>query len=210
MYFCAEISVNGYYNYTRMLCINDHIAEISEAETERLIASLPEWRREVALRYKHLQGRRECAVGYIELLRGLRLCFGIEGMPAFAYNEHGKPFLQEHPDIHFSISHCKEAVGCLVSSQPCGLDIEYIHKAKEGLVRYTMSQAEVDAIFAASCPDIAFTRLWTQKEAVLKLAGTGITDDLRHVLEPENLKGIRMETTENPYRGYIYTIAIKN
>ena len=192
-----------------IFCINDHIEDLSEAQTARLIASLPEWRRETALRFKHLQGRRECAVGYIELLRGLRLRFGIGGMPAFAYNEHDKPFLKEHPDVHFSISHCKAAVGCLVSNRPCGLDIECIRKAKDGLVRYTMSPEEVENIFANSCPDIAFTRLWTQKEAVLKLLGTGITDDLHHVLEPERLQGIRLKTVENPYRGYIYTIAIR-
>lgn len=193
-----------------MLCLNDHIADLSEAQTERLIASLPEWRREVALRFKHLQGRRECAVGYIELLRGLRLSYGIEEMPAFSFDEHGKPQLKDFPDIHFSISHCREAVGCLVSNRPCGLDIEHIRKAKEDLVRYTMSPHEVETIYADPFPDIAFTRLWTQKEAVLKLAGTGIVDDLHQVLTPDKLTGITLKTIENPYRGYVYSIAVQN
>ena len=193
-----------------ILCINDHIAELSEAQTERLIASLPQWRREQALRFRHLQGRRECAAGYTELLRGLRLCFGIEGQPAFEFNEHGKPFLKDHPNIHFSISHCKEAVGCFISDRPCGLDIEYIHKEKESLVRHTMSPQEAESIFADPSSDIAFTRLWTQKEAVLKLAGTGIIDDLHHVLDPEKLKHITLKTTENLYRGYIFTIATQD
>lgn len=191
-----------------IFCINDHIEDLSEAQTERLIASLPEWRRETARRYKHLQGRRECAVGYVELLRGLRLRFGIEGMPAFAYNEHEKPVLKEHPDIHFSISHCRQAVGCLVSNRPCGLDIESIRKAKDGLVRYTMSPQEVELIFSSPFPDLTFTRLWTQKEAVLKLLGTGLINDLHHVLQPEKLQGIRLETIENPYRGYVLTKAV--
>ena len=193
-----------------ILCINDHIAELSEAQTERLIASLPEWRREQALRFKHLQGRRECAAGYVELLRGLRLCFGIGGLPEFEFNEHGKPSLKDHPDIHFSISHCRDAVGCLVSDCPCGLDIEHIHKAKEDLVRHTMSDEEAKSIFADPFPDIAFTRLWTQKEAVLKLAGTGIIDDLHHILDPDWLKHIYLKTNENTCRGYIFTTAIQN
>ena len=189
------------------LCVNDHIAELDDAQTERLIALLPDWRREQALRYKHLQGRRECAAGYIELLRGLRLSFGIEGMPAFDYNEHGKPFLKEHPDVHFSISHCKAAVGCYVSDRPCGLDIECIRKAKEDLVRHTMSPQETNSIFSSPFPDIAFTRLWTQKEAVLKLKGTGIVDDLHHVLSPDNLNDITLKTIENIFQDYIITIA---
>ncbi len=192
-----------------ILCINDHVSDIGEEQTERLIASLPEWRREAALRFKFLQGRRECAVGYTELLRGLRLRFGIGGMPAFEYNEHGKPFLKEYPHIYFSISHCKDAVGCFMADRPCGLDIEHIRKTKEDLIRHTMSAEEANAIFSAPFPDIAFTRLWTQKEAVLKLAGTGIIDDLHHVLAPDNLQGISLKTVENPYQGYVYTIALK-
>ncbi|MBR5394765.1 MAG: 4'-phosphopantetheinyl transferase superfamily protein [Bacteroidaceae bacterium] len=196
--------------YKGILCINDHISDLSEAQTDRLLASLPEWRRETALRFKHLQGKRECAVGYIELLRGLRISFGIEGLPKFSFNEHGKPYLAEYPDIHFSISHCKEAVGCFISRRPCGLDIERIRPVKEDLIRHTMSPEEAESILSASCPDVVFTRLWTQKEAVLKLLGTGIIDDLHHVLNPEQLLDIRLKTIENLYRGYVITIAIKN
>lgn len=193
-----------------ILCINDHIAEMSEEQTGKLIDSLPGWRREVALRYKHLQGRRECAVGYVELLRGLRVRFGINGFPSFSYNEHGKPFLQEYPDLFFSISHCKEAAGCLVAGCPCGLDVECIRKAKPDLVRHTMSPEETERIFSNPFPDIAFSHLWTQKEAVLKLKGTGIIDDLHSVLEPEKLQGLELHTVENPWRGYVYSIAIQH
>lgn len=192
------------------LCINDHIAELDELQTERIVASLPEWRREAARKFRFLQGQRECAVGYVELLRGLRLCFGITEISAFEYNEHGKPFLKEYPNVHFSISHCKEAVGCLVADHPCGLDIEYIRKAKPELVRHTMSQEETEIIFSSSCPDIAFTRFWTQKEAVLKLKGTGIVDDLHSVLHPDRLQNISLKTIENPYRGYAFTVATQN
>lgn len=193
-----------------ILCLNDHIADLSEEQTERLINSLPEWRREQALRYKQLQGRKECAIGYVELLRGLRERFNINEMPAFAYKEHGKPYLKEHPDIHFSISHCKEAVGCFVSNRPCGLDIERIRTAKPDLVRHTMSPEEAESIFSNAFPDVAFTRIWTQKEAVLKLKGTGLVDDLHSVLKPDKLQGIELQTIENPYMGYVYTIAIQN
>ena len=73
-----------------------------------------------------------------------------------------------------------------------------------------MSPEETESIFAAENPDIAFTRLWTQKEAVLKLIGTGIIDDLHSVLKPDKLQGIELQTVENPYRNYIYTTALQN
>lgn len=190
-----------------MLCLNDHLASLGKEQTEKLILSLPEWRREQALRYKHLQGRKECAVGYVELLRGLRLCFGIEEKPSFSYNEHGKPFIKEHPEVHFSISHCQVAAGCLVSRKPCGMDVEYIRKAKPELVRHTMSQEEAEAIFSSPFPDVLFTRFWTQKEAVLKLLGTGLIDDLHGVLHSPMAKDIILKTRENLYQGYIVTTA---
>lgn len=191
-----------------ILCINDHIAEMGEEQTDKLIGLLPDWRREQALRFKHLQGRRECAAGYIELLRGLRERFNINDSPSFTYNEHGKPFLKEYPDLFFSISHCKEAVGCFIADRPCGLDIERIRKSNPDLVRHTMSPEEQEAIFSNAFPNIAFIRLWTQKEAVLKLLGTGIVDDLHYVLDAEKLQGIELQTVENPYKNYIYTKAI--
>lgn len=191
------------------LCLNDHIADLGETQTEMLIQSLPLWRREVALRYKHQQGRRECAVGYVELCRGLRERFGTDEMPGFAYNEHGKPFLKDHPEVHFSISHCRVAAGCLVSNRPCGFDVEYIRKAKPDLVRQTMNPEEQEDIFSSPYPDIAFTRLWTQKEAVLKLQGTGLVDDLHSVLSGKTLECISLKTIENPFLGYIFTTAIQ-
>ena len=191
------------------LCINDHLADLSDEQTEEFIRLLPRWRQEEALRYRNVQGRKECAVGYVELLRGLRLQFGIDEKPDFSYNEHGKPLLEAHPEVHFSISHCRVAAGCLVSDRPCGLDIEYIRKAKPDLVRYTMSQEETDIIFSSPFPDIAFTRLWTQKEAYLKLVGTGLTDDLPRVLSQERLQNISLKTIENTYFGYIITTAIQ-
>jgi len=190
-----------------MLFINDHIAELSEEQTERLISSLPEWRREQALRYKFLQGRRECAVAYVELLRGLRQQFGIYEKPVFSYNEHGKPYISQHPQVHFSLSHCKEAVGCFLGNLQCGFDVECVRTAKEDLVRHTMNKEEAESIFSSPSPDVAFTRLWTQKEAVLKLKGTGIIDDLHSVLSPANLQGIKLQVVENPSRGYVFSIA---
>lgn len=191
-----------------ILCINDHPSALDADRTEQLIATLPEWRRREALSIRHLQGRRECALAYIELQRALRLAFGIDDTSPFAYGAHGKPSLARHPGIHFSISHCRQAVGCLLSNRPCGLDIERIRPVNPALIRYTMNPGEAQAIHSAPSPELMFARLWTRKEAVLKLLGTGITDSLHHVLDPENLASIRLRTIDNPLQGYVLTTAI--
>ena len=190
-----------------MLYINDHLEDISAELAEKAIASLPAWRQELALKFKFPEGRRECALSYLELCRGLRLEYGIDTMPAFSYNQNGKPFLHAHPNIHFSLSHCKKAIGCYISSAPCGLDIECIRPAKETLVRYCMNEQECQQIFSSPYPDVAFIDLWTKKEAVFKLKGTGISDDIKDILSPQNTEGINLQTVPNLFNGYILSVA---
>jgi 4'-phosphopantetheinyl transferase len=191
-----------------MLYLNTKINEITEQQLDELIRLLPLQRREKAERFTHRQGRRECVLSYLELCRGLKEEFGITEQPDFDYTPKGKPFLSAHPHIHFSISHCRNAVGCLISTTPCGLDIERIRPLNPQLVRHTMNEEECHQIFSSSRPDVTFIRMWTQKEAVLKLNGTGITDHLHQVLLPQNLEGIHLSTTDYLEQGFVLTSAI--
>jgi 4'-phosphopantetheinyl transferase len=74
-----------------------------------------------------------------------------------------------------------------------------------------MNDEEMAIILNAERPEVAFIRLWTQKEAVLKLKGTGITDNLKTVLDGSAtvLDGlpVKLTTVVNEEKGYIYSIA---
>ena len=199
--------INCLILFLRMLYLNDHLEDISAELLEKAISALPPWRRELALKYKFPEGRRECALAYLELCRGLQLEYGIKEMPSFGYNQSGKPFLSEQSHIHFSLSHCKKAIGCYISHAPCGLDIESIRSAKDSLVSYCMNEEECQQIFSAPNPDEAFITLWTKKEAVFKLKGTGINDDIKNILSPRNIEGISIQTVSNLYHGYILSVA---
>jgi len=52
-----------------------------------------------------------------------------------------------------------------------------------------------------------FTSLWTQNEALLKLTGEGITDDLKTVLRSSRMDGVSLQTIVNTEKGYCVSIA---
>ena len=124
-----------------MIAIYDDMTQITEEEIQRLLPLVSEQRREEALRYKHLFGQFACLKSYVMLRERLEE-MGLSHPFRFAYNEHGKPFLADHPEIHFNISHCKNGIAVAVSDQPIGIDIESSRKASDSLLRYTMNEEE--------------------------------------------------------------------
>jgi 4'-phosphopantetheinyl transferase len=185
-----------------MIYLNDDIAAF---DFEAALPLLSDQRREQALKFKFEQGRKTCAMAYLLLCEGLQKEYGITERPVFEYGEHGKPFIIDHPDIHFNISHCREGVICVVSDRPVGVDIESIREYRESLVRYTMNDREVQQIERAEHPDVEFIRLWTMKEAVLKLSGGGIIDNMKGVLTGRE----QIETVYNEEKKYIYSVVFE-
>ena len=175
---------------------------IYDFNLDAALAEISPQRREQALKFKHEQGQRLCVLAYQLLKQGLREEYGITENPIFTYNEHGKPSIVGHSDIFFNLSHCKEAAACVLSDHPVGIDVESIRPFKDSLARYTMNDEELQQIQTADNPDEAFIRLWTMKEAALKLIGTGISNDLKTVFSDN--PHLRLTTHVTPH--YIYTV----
>lgn len=123
----------------------------------------------------------------------------------FLYNEYGKPFLAGGP--YFSISHCWHAIAVAIDSQPIGIDVESVRPLRQELVAKTMNSSEQALIAASEHPNRTFTALWTQKEALLKMRGTGIISDLRGVLQ--NTEGASLQTIDNLHKDYVLTICLR-
>ncbi len=181
----------------------DDMAECTAAEVARLLPQVSAQRREQALRYSHTLGQYTCLKSYCMLVELLRKHGFLQAgeLPDFAYNEYGKPYIEGGTE--FSISHCKKGILVAIDRQAIGVDIECIRSADEALIRRTMNKSERASIDAAERPDIAFIRLWTQKEAVVKQRGTGIISDLHEILNIPLLPHLQTIEKET----YIYTIA---
>lgn len=104
-----------------------------------------------------------------------RLLEGFDDSPEMAHRESGAPYLPDHPDLWVSVSHCRRAVAVALSWKgPVGIDVECRRRVDEALMERVCTEAELSAVRSDSDPTMAFLRLWTQKEAVLKMRGTGI------------------------------------
>ena len=175
------------------VAIFDHMNECTETEVQRMLPLVSEQRRQQALRYKHTLGRYCCLKAWLMLkdLMGMEV--------EWEYNEHGKPYFEDGP--FFSISHCKAGIAVVIDEKPIGIDIESIRHADPELIERTMNAEERQQIQS----DRDFTRLWTQKEAVVKALGTGITsfEQLQNILS--TYRNIEISTKEND--NYIYSIA---
>ena len=185
--------------------IKEDIQHISNEELSRALSLLPDWRREKALRFKYSLGQVECAFSYLMLCDLLREEYGINSQPHFLIGEHGKPTLQEHPEIHFNISHCKNAIAVAVSTEPIGIDVESIGRGNESLMNYVLNEEEIRQVKTADAPPVAFIQLWTKKEALFKLLATGITDDIKGLLARH--PDISIDTQTNTEKGYALSIA---
>ena len=121
----------------------------------------------------------------------------------------GKPFLINLPDLHFSLSHTGSEVALVFSRSPVGFDMEKSDRRTDflALAKRFFTAAELADMDSGS----SFLELWTAKEAILKLEGTGISgglDRARILSESEgDLDGRRVHLHRIEWPGLIGKLA---
>lgn len=136
---------------------------LRDDETRRLMAALPEQRRERLTRLREETWRREPLCAYQLLLFALRDRFGWQMLPAMEYTASGKPYFPDWPEVHFSISHTDGAVMIGLADREIGVDIEKICPVKESMLRKFDCGSEEN-----------FFTAWVRREARAKRLGTPV------------------------------------
>ena len=97
-----------------------------------------------------------------------------KAMPPILAGEWGKPYFAGS-DLHFSISHTKNHVFCLLSDRPVGLDAEELtRQVKPALAEKILSRGEYAQYAAAKDKNRALLTFWVLKEASGKATGQGV------------------------------------
>ncbi len=97
-----------------------------------------------------------------------------EDLPEILKGKRGKPYFAEG-DWHFSISHTKHYVFCVLDRQPVGIDAEELDRdIKLSLADKILSPSEKAQFHKAIDKKRALLTFWVLKEAAGKLSGEGI------------------------------------
>ncbi|HEU4664337.1 MAG TPA: 4'-phosphopantetheinyl transferase superfamily protein [Dokdonella sp.] len=118
-----------------------------------------------------------------------RLLLGYAGtaaVPAIEAGEHGKPFVPSLPWLDFNLSHAGSLVAiAFARDQAIGIDIEPLDRrvSTDGIAARFFGPREAAALgrTGAHLRQVAFLRLWTHKEAVLKALGDGLGFGLHRI-----------------------------
>ncbi|ADU21413.1 4'-phosphopantetheinyl transferase family protein [Ruminococcus albus] len=152
---------------------------ITDAQLEKLESILPPYRVKYAERYRKREDRVNSMVAFAMLAYLLKTCYHTQLPQTEHRNAYGKPLLDA--PLQMSISHCSCAVCCAVASGEVGVDVQELVTDCSGIAELVLSGSQYETYCASDAPERCFTEFWTQKEAYLKLQGTGLTDDLSQI-----------------------------
>lgn len=95
----------------------------------------------------------------------------------FYYSEYGKPYLLDHNDVYFNLSHSGSWVICGIGSVPLGVDVEEMKKKELSIANKIYTKEENYSIFTQSSENRikTFYKIWTLKESYVKNVGKGLS-----------------------------------
>ena len=152
-----------------------NIKDLTEADFSKAFENMSDERKVRCLRYKFIEDRRRMAFGD-ELLRGLlRELYNVSESEISINNlQNGKAEAKvKGKEVFVSITHSGDFVASAVSDTPVGIDLEVKRDFKPSVLK-ALSEDEREFIDKSKDKATAFLKIWTAKEAYVKLTGQGL------------------------------------
>ena len=129
--------------------------------------------------YKRWQDAQLSLLGRLLLNYALKKINKNYNEESLNYSTYGKPFFNDD-NIKFNISHSGEIVVCVLSeTNDVGIDVEIINEIDIKDFESQMTKNELENINLKEDIKGAFFDYWTQKEAVIKANGRGLSIPLK-------------------------------
>ena len=168
----------------RVFCCS--LADCDSQSEDRLYRQASPQRQIRADRYRKREDRLRCLIGEALLRYTMGPCT-VESGPQ------GKPYLPEHPEVHFNLSHSGRWVVLAIGDRKVGVDVEQTDRPVDcaALSKRHFTPEEQEH------PDDFFA-IWTAKESYLKYLGVGLTEPLNGFCvlpghEPDGVRFYRMK-----------------
>ncbi len=158
------------------LCLDKH-----EALLEDYLPRFPDAYRQKIRQFKNQEDAQRSLAGRILLYQAMQDIYGMDCQKTeISYNAYGKPYFGQKP-VQFNISHSGDIVVCaLTTGMEIGIDIELVQPLDPLDFKGQMTDNEWQYIVTAPDRLTAFYDYWTQKEAVIKAQGRGLSTPLTH------------------------------
>lgn len=106
----------------------------------------------------------------------------------YGWGRWGKPYLIDHPQLFFNLSHSGNYVVLALSHKEVGIDIQQKRPVKETMIKRVLAQQEykryreLSATMEAEKALSWFFSCWCAKESFCKLTGKGLGEELSSLL----------------------------
>ena len=158
-----------------------NINELDGEAIDFMFQQMPTSRQENANKCFYEADRKIKIAEYFIIQHKLGLSKGQE----FSYGKNGKPYVRNKQ--HFNISHSETALAVVFSDENVGVDIQKKIDLDLNLLERVANKIEYQKVIRASDPQLEFTKLWTQKESLIKFKGITIASNLKTLLKNKKL-----------------------
>lgn len=148
------------------ICIFDYLLEIVSNERKKKIE-----------RYKNPKDQWRSLFAEIILRYALKQHYELKSDEiVFSYHSFEKPFLKNHPTIHFNLSHAGDWILCGIGDVSLGVDIELITDIDLNIAKRFFNEYEYKYLLSRPKEEQKkdFFHLWTLKESYVKEVGKGL------------------------------------
>lgn len=183
-------------------------SEIQETNHKLLLDNylslFPKTYQEKLLKYRRWQDAQLSLVGRLLIKEGLVQFDKEVDFEKLQYTAYDKPYFKDE-NIQFNVSHSGELVVVVFTNKQIdiGVDIEKRYAIKAEKFKRQMTTHEQQKIFNSDQIHKEFFRYWTQKEAVLKATGRGLSVPLK------SFEIIDDETYVESQKFYVAEVAIE-
>ncbi|WP_322923023.1 4'-phosphopantetheinyl transferase family protein [Paenibacillus campi] len=182
---------------------------LSEETMERMRTAVSEERRQQSLRFQRQQDAQRSLLGELLVLYILQERYQLPADTlTFSKNSYGKPYLSEHTDIHFNLSHAGDWVICADGNVPVGADIERVRPIDFAIAERFFTASEYKLLMNTAEQDRLqlFYTLWTLKESYIKFIGKGLSIPLDsfsiELIEPDRARLAAPDPEEDSSGGW--------